>query len=753
MDRLKRYIAGVRQRSILSLLMVAMIPICCVLVFFYNYSLREMRADVEQINMNRVSQIQNGFERELMSHLRLRQVLCEDNRFLTLVRRGGQANLYDALTLYREYLSYRDSSSDASVMICDVDKVIHRTGISSGDAYFKSILQVDIAQAASIRSDVLNMSVTAGATVIPVTGQDGEQGLLCLYQMPAYSRPDIVLMVSLSLNQVRELFAPLLNSSESVAFILNASGQLIFAQNQPEGMAEALATQQDLNSNGVHSVSIGENDYTIISSSSDMTGLTYGVAMTDDVYHMRVIKYVTAIWQIVALTLVLCMGAILLISRINYRPVRDLLRVSGSDEHGAGNEFDAIKQNILDTQNRMEHLMLAMEVQKPYVLERLLEYVLTRQMTPEGAAELFEGMNLRFDQPCFFVISMRALPTASANPQYSQFRTAVIEEAGICGDCEMQCYCIESIGDDKITIVVNCTEGLDRRARVEALRERLTARLDGARFTMGVGSMSKGFAELKNSLYEANVLVEHASERPLSFSDEIEYLPGNFRHLYPVKDMMLFLQQLRQGDEGEAMASFDRLCEGISQYAVSHLIFRHVCSYIVNSLAETARQLTGDMFISQIEQLMSAVELNDFKQASCSLIHDFCTYICTDRQRTNSRLRTDMVEFITSNYADPNMGLEHIAEQFGLSPYYVSRFFRDQHNINLKDYIAELRIRRACELLVSTDKQINDIVVEVGYQSTSSFIRKFKSATGMTPGQYRDACSTAESEAPNEPDN
>ena len=228
MDRLKRYIAGVRQRSILSLLMVAMIPICCVLVFFYNYSLREMRADVEQINMNRVSQIQNGFERELMSHLRLRQVLCEDNRFLTLVRRGGQANLYDALTLYREYLSYRDSSSDASVMICDGDKVIHRTGISSGDAYFKSILQVDIAQAASIRSDVLNMSVTAGATVIPVTGQDGEQGLLCLYQMPAYSRPDIVLMVSLSLNQVRELFAPLLNSSESVAFRLNASGHTIF---------------------------------------------------------------------------------------------------------------------------------------------------------------------------------------------------------------------------------------------------------------------------------------------------------------------------------------------------------------------------------------------------------------------------------------------------------------------------------------------------------------------------------------------
>lgn len=98
-----------------------------------------------------------------------------------------------------------------------------------------------------------------------------------------------------------------------------------------------------------------------------------------------------------------------------------------------------------------------------------------------------------------------------------------------------------------------------------------------------------------------------------------------------------------------------------------------------------------------------------------------------------------MIDYIDQNCTRPELSLESIAEAFGLSPYYVSRFFREQNHINLKDYIANLRIERAKELLTQTDTPVGDVVSEVGYQSASSFIRKFKAVTGMTPGQYREA--------------
>ena len=64
-----------------------------------------------------------------------------------------------------------------------------------------------------------------------------------------------------------------------------------------------------------------------------------------------------------------------------------------------------------------------------------------------------------------------------------------------------------------------------------------------------------------------------------------------------------------------------------------------------------------------------------------------------------------------------------------------------------------MRIERAKELLIQTDMAVGDVVSAVGYQSASSFIRKFKAVTGMTPGQYREGHQEGESQdaPPNQP--
>ena len=92
---------------------------------------------------------------------------------------------------------------------------------------------------------------------------------------------------------------------------------------------------------------------------------------------------------------------------------------------------------------------------------------------------------------------------------------------------------------------------------------------------------------------------------------------------------------------------------------------------------------------------------------------------------------------LRENIANVNLGLENIGEAFDLSPYYVSRFFRDQNNVNLKDYIVEMRLSMAKELLTATEKPVAEIVEQIGYISASRFFRKFKAAEGMTPGEYR----------------
>lgn len=52
-------------------------------------------------------------------------------------------------------------------------------------------------------------------------------------------------------------------------------------------------------------------------------------------------------------------------------------------------------------------------------------------------------------------------------------------------------------------------------------------------------------------------------------------------------------------------------------------------------------------------------------------------------------------------------------------------------------YLNNIRIRKAKELLRTTDLQIQEIADQVGYFDSKYFSRQFKTATGMTPAQYR----------------
>lgn len=55
------------------------------------------------------------------------------------------------------------------------------------------------------------------------------------------------------------------------------------------------------------------------------------------------------------------------------------------------------------------------------------------------------------------------------------------------------------------------------------------------------------------------------------------------------------------------------------------------------------------------------------------------------------------------------------------------------------DYLANLRMEQAKELLKNTDMRIKEISLKIGYEDDRVFMRRFKKYTGMTPGEYRNS--------------
>ncbi len=92
--------------------------------------------------------------------------------------------------------------------------------------------------------------------------------------------------------------------------------------------------------------------------------------------------------------------------------------------------------------------------------------------------------------------------------------------------------------------------------------------------------------------------------------------------------------------------------------------------------------------------------------------------------------------YIQNNYGDA-VTLEYLSSLVHMSVPYFCACFRQQLGISPYSYVIDTRLTAACHILLSTQISIDEIAEEVGFKSTSSFIKTFSRKYKRTPGQFR----------------
>lgn len=104
----------------------------------------------------------------------------------------------------------------------------------------------------------------------------------------------------------------------------------------------------------------------------------------------------------------------------------------------------------------------------------------------------------------------------------------------------------------------------------------------------------------------------------------------------------------------------------------------------------------------------------------------------------------DVVDEIIQNAAkyiyensEKNIGLNEIAEMFGMSSSYFSKKFKAVTGFGFKEYLIGVRIKHASQMLITTDKSITEIAITCGFNDSNYFGDAFRRIKGLSPNKYR----------------
>lgn len=147
-----------------------------------------------------------------------------------------------------------------------------------------------------------------------------------------------------------------------------------------------------------------------------------------------------------------------------------------------------------------------------------------------------------------------------------------------------------------------------------------------------------------------------------------------------------------------------------------------ISAYIKRLCSDTMSEINLDT------QLLSVAKFDS--------INDLVGISIDTEQEFSNGLIEKALEYVKSNYAKP-ITSEEVAGFIGFSPSYFRLYFKKNLGKNFNDYLTEIRMQKACDMLINSDYSISYICENIGYANRTHFYKRFQAIYDISPNEYR----------------
>lgn len=140
-------------------------------------------------------------------------------------------------------------------------------------------------------------------------------------------------------------------------------------------------------------------------------------------------------------------------------------------------------------------------------------------------------------------------------------------------------------------------------------------------------------------------------------------------------------------------------------------------------------------FIRRFRTMQQMFLRNESRMKIYSTFYELLDSLVSPNEQSSDQL-TRVEKYIEEHIQDPTLSNVELAKCLGISEVYLRKQFQTHYRVTPKQYILDIRIRKAKQLLVDTPFTVTAIAEECGFSSVYHFCRSFRQRTGKTPTQY-----------------
>lgn len=433
-----------------------------------------------------------------------------------------------------------------------------------------------------------------------------------------------------------------------------------------------------------------------------------------------------------------------LLSRRNYRPVKQLLNSLKLNAHTqkGKNEFERIYGAVINIEEDRKRLEALWNSQQDHLQQDFFDALFFGDVVDSDATRnVINSFGIRFISDYFYVCALYDPLHIDASAQ--ALRETVL---ALCPACVVNL----TVRQNTARLLLNIPEEASSQLAVQ-ICEKMTDCQDGVHFV--ISSLCIGLSEIADCYREINERLNCIMLQQRGPAEPASALPGIMpdeqqSELLPQRHREQMIYYLRCGNAKMAAALFRQLCyHSLVETRPLPTCTAHFFFYEVAAAALAAQGVNADEAAGMTEKtnhLLGKIEAAETLDAMYDATEELL--VCVGNRllarkpsANQDALEERIVACVKEHYKETDFNASSVSEYLSMNMSYLSKYFKAHTGIGLYDYINRVRINEAKRIIAISTLPVSRIAQDVGFENINTFIRVFKKYENVTPGTYRTA--------------